>query len=248
MRHHLSVLALCIRLKLRALLLILLAAAALPAAVFSLLGFGQAWGSGYGPGISVLWVVWAAAYLALMAVCIGPGEKRAKTGCLLQRLQISERAILIWDALAAALCFLLLYCAMILTVFGLAWLCRRSPGYASGPQGVFLMLARSSLLHGLLPFGESAVWTRNLLYALCAGLCCAAAGSSRRNRNRPGAAVFSLIFLAARAPVALGEGDMSIVWLLFVLVGTAIAFGPAMLAAHNGTRRSEEDEPQTDTP
>lgn len=114
--------------------------------------------TGGGPGILALRILFALSYIAVMITCFSPDTKRVKTCYFLQRLQISERAFLLWDALAAALCFLLFYCAQILTVFGLACVYQRSAGYALGPQGVFLMLARDSFLHGLLPFGESVIW------------------------------------------------------------------------------------------
>ena len=150
------------------------------------------------------------------------------------------------DALAAALCFLLFYCAQILTVFGLACVYQRSAGYALGPQGVFLMLARDSFLHGLLPLGESVIWTRNILYMVCAGLSCAAASLARRNRNRGGTPMFALVFIISRMPVTLGEGDASCLWLAVVLIVTAIGFGLALTAAHNGKRKEDDDETETD--
>ena len=164
MRKHLSVFALCIRAKLWKLLLTLAAAAGISTAAFFILGLERAWGNGGGPGILALRILFALSYIAVMITCFSPDTKRVKTCYFLQRLQISERAFLLWDALAAALCFLLFYCAQILTVFGLACVYQRSAGYALGPQGVFLMLARDSFLLGLLPFGESVVWTRNILY------------------------------------------------------------------------------------
>ena len=183
---------------------------------------------------------------AVMITCFSPDTKRVKTCYFLQRLQISERAFLLWDALAAALCFLLFYCAQLLTVFGLACVYQRSAGYALGPQGVFLMLARDSFLHGLLPFGESVIWTRNILYMVCAGLSCAAASLARRNRNRGGTPMFALVFIISRMPVTLGEGDASCLWLAVVLIVTAIGFGLALTAAHNGKRKEDDDETETD--
>ena len=117
---------------------------------------------------------------------------------------------------------------------------------ALGPQGVFLMLARDSFLHGLLPFGESVIWTRNILYMVCAGLSCAAASLARRNRNRGGTPMFALVFIISRMPVTLGEGDASCLWLAVVLIVTAIGFGLALTAAHNGKRKEDDDETETD--
>ena len=148
MRKHLSVFALCIRAKLWKLLLTLAAAAGISTAAFFILGLERAWGNGGGPGILALRILFVLSYIAVMITCFSPDTKRVKTCYFLQRLQISERAFLLWDALAAALCFLLFYCAQILTVFGLACVYQRSAGYALGPQGVFLMLARDSFLHG----------------------------------------------------------------------------------------------------
>ena len=218
MRKHMSVFALCIRVKLWKLLLTLAAAAGISTAAFFILGLERAWGNGGGPGILALRILFVLSYIAVMITCFSPDTKRVKTCYFLQRLQISERAFLLWDALAAALCFLLFYCAQILTVFGLACVYQRSAGYALGPQGVFLMLARDSFLHGLLPFGESVIWTRNILYMVCAGLSCAAASLARRNRNRGGTPMFALVFIISRMPVTLGEGDASCLWLAVVLI------------------------------
>ena len=246
MRKHLSVFALCIRAKLWKLLLTLAAAAVISTAAFFILGLERAWGNGGGPGILALRILFVLSYIAVMITCFSPDTKRVKTCYFLQRLQISERAFLLWDALAAALCFLLFYCAQILTVFGLACVYQRSAGYALGPQGVFLMLARDSFLHGLLPFGESVIWTCNILYMVCAGLSCAAASLARRNRNRGGTPMFALVFIISRMPVRLGEGDASCLWLAVVLIVTAIGFGLALTAAHNGKRKEDDDETETD--
>lgn len=246
MRKHLSVFALCIRSKLWKLLLTLAGAAGVSAAVFFILGLARAWGGGSGPGILALRILYALSYIAVMAACSGPDTRRAKTGYFLQRLQISERALLLWDALAALICFILFYVSQILTIFGLAWFYQRSADYALGPQGVFVMLARDSFLHGLLPFGESVVWTRNIFYMVCAGLSCAAASLARRNRNRGGTPMFALVFIISRVPVTLGEGDASCLWLAVVLIVTAIGFGLALTAAHNGKRKEDDDETETD--
>lgn len=247
MRKHLSVFALCIRTKLWKLLLTLAATAGISSAVFFILGLERAWGNGGGPGILALRILHALAYIAVMIACFGPDTRRVKTTYFLQRLQISERCILCWDALAAALCFLLFYCAQILTVFGLAWAYQRSADYALGPQGVFLMLARDSFLHGMLPFGEPVVWTRNVLYMVCAGLSCAAVSLARRNRNRGGTPMFALVFIISRVPVTLGDGDASCLWLALVLIVTAIGFGLALAAAHNGKRKEDDDETEPET-
>ena len=247
MRKHLSVFALCIRTRLFRLLLLILAAAALSAAVFLALGLPKAWGDGFGPGLTVLWILFVAVNLTACLLCIGPGAKRSKTAYLLQRLQISERAFLLWDALTSTACFLLLYAAQILIVFSLALLYQKSAAYSLGPQGVFLMLARNSFLHGLLPFGEPAAWARNLLNLPCAGLSCAAAASALRNDRRAAAAAFSLVWMNAHLPVQLGHGALSCIWLFAVAITAAIAFGGAYLSAHNGTRR-QEDEPDPQTP
>ncbi len=78
------------------------------------------------------------------------------------------------------------------------------------------------------------IWTRNILYMVCAGLSCAAASLARRNRNRGGTPMFALVFIISRMPVTLGEGDASCLWLAVVLIVTAIGFGLALTAAHNG--------------
>lgn len=246
MRKHLSVFALCIRQKLWKTLLILAAMAAASVAAFAVLGVQRAWGGGYGPGNTVLWGLDAAAYLGVMLVCCGSG-RGAKCGYTLQRLQISERWALIWDALAASCCFFLLYFAEILTVFALAVWYQCSADYALGAQGVFLMLARSSYLHGLLPLGEGIVWVRNALYLLCAGLCCAAAACKGRDGKRAVASIALPVFLATRLPVQLGAGSTSSLWLIVALIWAGAAFGSALYAAHNGKRR-EDDEIETDAP
>lgn len=246
MKKHESVFALCIRMKLRKTLLLLLAMAGGSAAAFALLGPCRAWGGGYGPGILVLWVLGAAAYLGVMLVCCG-GGRGARYGYTLQRLQISERWVLCWDALAATCCFFLLYFAEILTVFALAVWYQRSADYTLGPQGMFVLLARSRYLHGLLPLGEGIVWGRNVLYLLCAGMCCAAAGCKGRSGKRAAASFALPVFLATWLPVRLGDGSTSSLWLIVALIWTAAAFGGALYAAHNGKRR-EDDETETDTP
>lgn len=246
MRYQLSVFALCVRTKFFKLLLTLVLMVGVAVAAFTLLGYAQAWNYGTEqPGMVILGCIFVTAYLVLALGCLGPGEKRTKSAYLLQRLQISERWVFLWDALAAGLCFLCLYTAQILTIFLLAALYQRSAAYTLGPQGIYVMLARNGLTHGLLPFGENCVWIRNVLFFVCAGLSTAAGRVTQRNGRRPNASIFTLGFLVTRFPTSLGGGSVSMLWLFVIFISTGIAVGSALMAAHPGKRRLADEETNT---
>lgn len=242
MRYHLSVFALCVRTKIYKLLLTLALMVAASVAVFSTLGYANAWNYGADtPGMLILGGIFAASCLATALICVGSGGRRAKPALTLWRLQISERWVFFWDALAAVGCFLALYAAQILTIFVLAVLYQRSADYALGEQGIYVMLARCSLTHGLLPFGEGTLWTRNLIYLLCMGVSAAAGRVAQRNGRRVTATAFCLVFAATRVPTALGNGFTSLLWLVVVLIAGGVAVVSALDSAHPGKRRRDED-------
>lgn len=100
MRKHLSVFALCIRAKLWKLLLTLAAAAGISTAAFFILGLERAWGNGRRAGHPRAAHPLRAELHRRDDHLLQPGYERVKTCYFLQRLQISERAFLLWDALA----------------------------------------------------------------------------------------------------------------------------------------------------
>lgn len=75
-----------------------------------------------------------------------------------------------------------------------------------GPAGRIPDAGAGQLSARLLPFGESVIWTRNILYMVCAGLSCAAASLARRNRNRGGTPMFALVFIISRMPSRSAKG------------------------------------------
>ena len=117
----------------------------------------------------------------------------------------------------------------------------------SGPQGVFLMLARDSFLHGLLPFGESVVLdAQHSLHGLRGAQLRRGQSRAAESQSRGHADVCARVLIISRMPVTLGEGDASCLWLAVVLIVTAIGFGLALTAAHNGKRKEDDDETETD--
>lgn len=173
MNHYLSVYRLSIRSKLTGFLLVLLGQILVSMAGFYLLGYHRAEVFGGGKGDVFLGIVFLLAYSLCLISCFSFFSKTSKMSYTLQRLKISERAVILLDACANATLLFLFLVVEILIVCSLALIYKSNPLYSNGPQGIVIALYRSSFFHGLLPLKETGLWFRNILYVLSAGLACA---------------------------------------------------------------------------
>ena len=242
MHRHLSVFALFSRLALGKVLLILAAMTAAEGALTAVLGFPAA----AQPGLWTLLLgcCFGAAYLGCCFACAGSASRRSRYGYTMQRLQISERWTLLWHMLSALCCLALLYCTQLLVFFALALLWQRG-GSSLGPQSVLLLCYRSRFLHGLLPFGDSLLWWRNLIFLLSASVTCASAQLLARYRKQQISAGMTLVYLASRFPLPLQSSTNAVLSIIVCFVLTLITLGGAIASAHNGEGRDSYEEAET---
>ena len=128
-------------------------------------------------------------FLVLTAVLCMTGAERGseKTGYTLQRLSISEKTVLFWQAIYNGSCYLLLWASQVLVMMGLAqWYTRIAEPAMVTSQTVFLAFYRHEYLHGLLPMVEIEHWVRNLVLLIGLGLSSAYFTYAQRRRWKKG--------------------------------------------------------------
>jgi len=241
MRKHLSVLMLYITNTIYKLILIIVAMAAIEFAGFKLFGPNLSQILGLKISSGFFSIIFAAACLGLILVCIQPSEKNSKYGYTLMRLQVSERSVFLWHSLSNVLSFLILWGAQIIMIFVLCKLHAGSDTYAEGPQGILVNFYRIDFLHSLFPLDETSLWIRNLMYAISAGTSCAYTQLAVRHNKKPVCAVMALLYSLITFSVTVGSGvpgGLLTAFFQLVLTGSCIAL--AISAAHDGKRYADE--------
>lgn len=128
-------------------------------------------------------------FLCITAVlCMTGAERgREKTGYTLQRLSISEKMVLLWQAVYNGSCYLLLWASQVLVMMGLAqWYTRIADPAMVTSQTVFLAYYRNEYLHGLLPMAEMDHWFRNGIMLVALGVSSAYFTYAQRRRQKNG--------------------------------------------------------------
>lgn len=192
MNKHSSVLWLMIQSTFSKVLMLLAGTAAAQAILFrravqqlssSNYGLEQALERGHIAGVAGI------GFLGITAVlCMTGAERgREKTGYTLQRLSISEKSVLLWQAVYNGSCYLLLWASQVLVMMGLAqWYTRIADPAMVTSQTVFLAYYRNEYLHGLLPMAEMDHWFRNGIMLIALGLSSAYFTYAQRRRRKNG--------------------------------------------------------------
>lgn len=146
-------------------------------------GLEQALREGHMAGIAGVGFVCMTAILCLTGAERGSG----RTGYTLQRLSVSEKTVLLWQAIYNGSCYLLLWASQILVTMGLArWYTQiADPSMVTG-QTDFLAYYRNEYLRGLLPMMEMGGWIRNILMLIALGLSSAYFTYAQRRRQKNG--------------------------------------------------------------
>ncbi len=167
--------------------------------------------------------------LLALILCRCGWASASRVDYTLQRLRISERAVLGWQALHNVLWLVLYWALQLLTVAALGAYYRMQcfPGPA-GSQLLMLAAWRSPYLHSLLPLADASRWA--CLLAMVAGVGVEfAVYSHRRRHGRRGVSTLLLAALLlatfCRAPGEAG-GDVALVLTALTAVALSLYFLP----------------------
>lgn len=136
---------------------------------------------------------WAAA-IVLCQTGSRPGSKQTYT---LQRLGISEYAIMAWQSLWNLICFLLLWAVQLWTVYLLLQnLLAKYPDAGFTQNSIFLAFWRHDILHALLPTEDILSWIKIIITVLTLSVT-TAYGSYVTRRTGKGSAICNVMIVEA---------------------------------------------------
>ncbi len=191
--------------------------------------------------VSTVSGTFGAAFLLICIVLCLPGcGYGAKCGYTFQRLNISERAVFVIQAIYNAVILFVLWAAEVLICLVLchAYVTAVDPSFVSH-QTVSIAFYRNDFLHSLLPLADITVWIRNLI--MLAVLAMAAASFPYKQRRGKFAAdivsyaLLSVIFFTR----SVGDGFNTFVTIFF---GLCIA-AEVIWRVFANEREGEEDAP-----
>ncbi|MBR5490729.1 MAG: hypothetical protein IKV79_05605 [Oscillospiraceae bacterium] len=180
----------------------------------------------------IRFVYYAAISLAVFTLisCCSVGSSNPRH--TIERLSVSERWVIVWHWLTAALALFALWFWQIILLYGISlWhsLAAES-GYIS-QQSIFLANFRSDFFHSVLPLEDMSRLLRNIIMFICmGGVCASSAHKIRRGKKMMFAALMHLIFLwacfAAEAFEASYDGFLIFAYaLIFVLSIVGVCIG-----------------------
>ena len=145
---------------------------------------------------SFFFVAFLAAFFAIAMLLYRtgsrPGSRQVYT---LQRLGISQYAIIAWQSLWNLLCFLLLWAVQLWTVYLLLQnLLAKYPDAGFTQHSIFLVFWRHPTLHGLLPMADILVWIKNIVLLLAVSIT-TAYGSFIAYRTGKGSGIFIFMLI-----------------------------------------------------
>ena len=240
MRKHLSVFMLYNRLLLYKVLAVLAGSA-----VLQLAAYKASYGiladrlDAHQPWVLPCLLIFLAAYVAVVLICVGDTRSGSQFGYTLQRLRISENSVLLHHCAAASLAFLLLWMSQILICFGLAMLDRQSGLGAGGPQGMMMDLYRTQFLHSVIPLEDHWTLGRNLFYCLGAGISCAAASLMLRHGEKTYGSLISLLLIQSSFVQSYSSAmERSVFFGIAVMICAGLSLMYASFEAHTGKKAS----------
>ncbi len=135
----------------------------------------------------------AAFIILTFILCRSWRENGSRPGYTFRRLNVSEKYVVICNAVYNALCYAMLIFIEIITAFLVCqlYMMQISPERTS-IQSIFLAFYRNDLLHSILPLDETTGWIRNVIMVLCLGY----AAADFPYRRRYGRLGMNIIFLS----------------------------------------------------
>ncbi len=188
MRKHISVFMLMIRSCVYKLLLVLLAMTAAEIGIFAMLPYRDYTLLFELFDNSGIYYVYLAAVVLCAVIQLGVCTSgKAQPRYTLARLSVSEKTVMVWHWLSAAMCFIIIWAWQIILVYALArWHAAEANVYWISHQSIFLSTFRSQFLHSVLPLEDISRLARNIVMAICMGGVCAAAAYKLRRGKKGG--------------------------------------------------------------
>ena len=234
MKQHLSVWKLLIRSAVFRLALCLGVMCALESGVFlwragSAASFDDAVGEG--PAYAIFVAAYYCLFLVLETTFCLPNQLYA-----LERLRISERKFLLWQAFHNTLCFLILWGAEVTLIFILSlWYRGAYPENAVSPW-LLLAFYRNSFLHGLLPLWTVSRWIVNLVYFTGSGILSACAALKHRHGLRVMVPHMFMVLTGVTFRAELSDPAEDIARVFFALCLISLSFVDTFEAGHPGVK------------
>ncbi|MBR5712919.1 MAG: hypothetical protein IKX54_04915 [Lachnospiraceae bacterium] len=122
-------------------------------------------------------------FFGLVWACLDIPTKKSRSIYTMRRLRVSEKSVVLWDALINTALFLVLLVSVVSLIFLAGKIYASADGYVEGAQGITAAILRNKLYNGLIPIGFPLITLRNIGYAACCGLICASASYMLQNRK-----------------------------------------------------------------
>ena len=238
MKKNLSVLALLLRLKMKWVLITLIAMPVISwAAFFAYTASKKTISFRFGKGHVVFIVVFGIASLVIVLACAGLFLKNTQKRYLLERLQISERKVFLWDIAACILFLLMLWMMEIITIGTAGLIYSGSPWSKYGTVDVIYGLYTKHIYCRVLPLSDIRGWLYGLFYVICGGFLCACL-SMVRGRKILHASILGFVLGVLTIGFIREEN-----WILTAVVAVAVVVSVILCfrKLHNGKERSEDE-------
>ncbi len=193
----------------------------------------------------LLSIVFGAAFLAItFFLCRTGCAFGAQPGYTLDRLSLSPLTVWIWQAAYNTAVFLILWFAETAVSMGLCALYTHFTDPAAvSVQTVFLATYRSEFLHAVLPMYDTALWVRNLVFALTLGAVTAAFPYKQRRGKFAGEVLLCALLLPGIFDCTPGEPGLSIVECVIAISIAAFSLCCVLGVFDEGQIEEEEDLP-----
>ncbi|MBO4324210.1 MAG: hypothetical protein J5845_02255 [Lachnospiraceae bacterium] len=238
MKKNLSVLALLIRLKMKWILITLIAMPVVSWALFfGISAANRAISFRFGKAHVVFTIVFAIGSFVVVMACGGLFLKHSSRRYLFERLQVSERRVLVLDVAVSILFLLMLWMMEIIMLGGAAMVYNLLGWNRFGTIDMIYGLYGHEFYCRVLPLSDIRGWFEGLFYVICGGVSCACLSMSGGKKVVYGSCVGTV--LGASAIGFYTEGF----WVLRAIVAaaTAAALILCIRRLHNGKERSENE-------
>ena len=237
MKKHFSVFALVLRQKLKWALIFILAAPVISLSVYRFAFLGK---FSLEPGTFQVGSAYLAFYfpfllcsLGVAVVCCGLFPGKSHPRYLLARLRISERMVLVWEMIACALLFLLLWQIEIMTIVTAGLMHNASEYNLSGVMDVVVAMYNNPFYRAIVPLSEISLWVRNICFVLCSGAVSACVSHYPGDSSSRGLGIATLAILAV-----FYTSGWSVEGVFFIVLFASITVVLTVKRLHNGKARS----------
>ena len=240
MKKYFSVFCLLVRMKLKKVLVFLIAIPVVSLLIyhFFFLGVEEVETGSFQLGKAYLsmYIPFMIGSLGVAFSCLDfmPGKSRRRY--LLARLRISEQAVFAWEAAACAIIFLLLWQVEIITVTAAGLMHNRSAFNQAGSFDVVLAVYVNKLYKSVVPLSNPGVWANNICGIVFCGISCACINLYPGESSSRALGIVALVVTAV-----FYVGDVSIERIFFGGLFAAIAAFLSGKRLHNGKARNENE-------